>query len=107
MRIDARPIDSIRPYDNNPRLNDEAVVAVAQSIRQFGFRQPIVVDSDGVRRARTGMKLTNYIIDMGQKNPYPLLHDHRPQVPSQRYLIHRFSLRFTVRTPGVSLWGKG
>lgn len=48
MRIDARPIDSIRPYDNNPRLNDEAVVAVAQSIRQFGFRQPIVVDSDGV-----------------------------------------------------------
>ena len=48
MRIDARPIDSIRPYANNPRLNDAAVTAVAQSIRQFGFRQPIVVDGEGV-----------------------------------------------------------
>jgi site-specific DNA-methyltransferase (adenine-specific) len=48
MRIELLPIDSLRPYDNNPRLNDDAVAAVAQSIRQFGFRQPIVVDSDRV-----------------------------------------------------------
>src|SRR5262249_15479570 len=48
MRIDMRPITSIRPYENNPRLNDAAVDAVAASIRKFGFRQPIVVDSDGV-----------------------------------------------------------
>ena len=36
------------PTQNNPRLNDAAVDAVAASIREFGFRQPIVVDEDGV-----------------------------------------------------------
>ncbi len=46
--IEIRDIDSIRPYDNNPRKNDKAVDAVAGSLREFGFRQPIVVDSDGV-----------------------------------------------------------
>src|SRR5215510_11677470 len=48
MKVDMRPIDSIRPYENNPRLNDAAVDAVAASIREFGFRQPIVVDEAGV-----------------------------------------------------------
>ena len=38
----------IRPYDNNPRLNDAGVDAVAASIHEFGFRQPIVVDEQGV-----------------------------------------------------------
>ena len=41
-------ITDIRPYENNPRINDDAVDAVAASIREFGFRQPIVVDADGV-----------------------------------------------------------
>ena len=48
MHIESRPIDSIRPYENNPRQNDDAVAAVAESIRQFGFRQPIVVDGEGI-----------------------------------------------------------
>jgi DNA modification methylase len=48
MIVEQRPIASIRPYENNPRLNDAAVDAVAASIREFGFRQPIVVDEDGV-----------------------------------------------------------
>jgi DNA modification methylase len=48
MHVELRPIASIRPYDNNPRLNDAAVEAVAASIKEFGFRQPIVVDEDGV-----------------------------------------------------------
>ncbi len=46
--IEIRAIDSIRPYDNNPRKNDQAVDAVAGSLREYGFRQPIVFDSDGV-----------------------------------------------------------
>ncbi len=41
-------IDDIRPYDNNPRLNDDAVPKVADSIRDFGFEQPIVVDANYV-----------------------------------------------------------
>ena len=48
MQIELRDITTIRPYDNNPRNNDAAVDAVAASIRQFGFRQPIVVDEAGV-----------------------------------------------------------
>ena len=46
--IEIREIGSIRPYEQNPRLNDKAVDAVAASLREFGFRQPIVVDSAGV-----------------------------------------------------------
>jgi len=46
--IEIRPIDSIRPYEHNPRKNDSAVDAVATSLREFGFRQPIVVDPEGV-----------------------------------------------------------
>ena len=48
MHVEMRPIESIRPYENNPRLNDAAVDAVAASIREYGFRQPIVVDEAGV-----------------------------------------------------------
>lgn len=48
MKISLRPLASITPYDRNPRNNDAAVDAVAASIRQFGFRKPIVVDADGV-----------------------------------------------------------
>jgi len=48
MKIELRHIDAIRPYENNPRQNDKAVDAVAASLREFGFRQPIVVDSDDV-----------------------------------------------------------
>ncbi|MEK6799557.1 MAG: ParB N-terminal domain-containing protein, partial [Planctomycetota bacterium] len=48
MKIELRPLAEIKPYEKNPRLNDGAVDAVAESIRRFGFRQPIVVDGEGV-----------------------------------------------------------
>jgi DNA modification methylase len=48
MQVELRLITSIRPYDKNPRLNDHAVDAVVASIREFGFRQPIVVDEEGI-----------------------------------------------------------
>ena len=48
LKIEPWKLDRIHPYENNPRLNDEAVEAVVASIREFGFRQPIVVDTDGV-----------------------------------------------------------
>ncbi len=46
--IEIRSIDTIRPYEKNPRINDSAVDAVAASLQAFGFRQPIVIDGDGV-----------------------------------------------------------
>lgn len=48
MKIELRPLADITPYENNPRINDQAVDAVAASLREFGFRQPIVVDTEGV-----------------------------------------------------------
>jgi len=48
MQIEMRKTTDIKPYDKNPRDNDAAVDAVAHSIREYGFRQPIVVDKDGV-----------------------------------------------------------
>jgi DNA modification methylase len=48
MNIELWDIERVKPYANNPRHNDDAVEAVAASIREFGFRQPIVVDAEGV-----------------------------------------------------------
>lgn len=48
MQIELWELSRIKPYDKNPRLNDDAVPAVAASLKEFGFRQPIVVDPDGV-----------------------------------------------------------
>lgn len=48
MKTELRPIDQITPYEKNPRLNDDAVAAVAASLKEFGFRQPVVVDGEGV-----------------------------------------------------------
>lgn len=48
MEIKSVKVDKIRPYEHNPRKNDDAVKLVANSIREFGWKQPIVVDKDGV-----------------------------------------------------------
>ena len=48
MQVEMWTLDRIKPYENNPRINDDAVADVVQSINEFGFRQPIVVDTAGV-----------------------------------------------------------
>ena len=48
MKIENKKLTDITPYENNPRRNDAAVEYVANSIREFGFKQPIVIDKDGV-----------------------------------------------------------
>ncbi len=48
MHVEIRDIQSIIPYARNPRKNDDAIEKVAASIKEFGWRQPIVVDPDGV-----------------------------------------------------------
>ena len=45
MKIVNKNVDELIPYINNPRLNDNAVDAVASSIKNFGFKVPIVIDS--------------------------------------------------------------
>ena len=46
MNIQNVPISALKPYENNPRLNDKAVDAVAKSIETFGFKVPLVISAD-------------------------------------------------------------
>lgn len=48
MEIKELKLGDIKPYDKNPRKNDEAVQYVAASIKEFGFKVPIVIDKDNV-----------------------------------------------------------
>ncbi len=48
MQIVEKDIDELTPYENNPRKNDKSVDYVANSISQFGFKVPIVIDSSSV-----------------------------------------------------------
>ena len=63
MKIEIADINTIKPYENNPRkLKDSAIEKVAMSLKEYGFRQPIVVDKDkiivaGHTRYRASKKL--------------------------------------------------
>jgi DNA modification methylase len=63
MKIEIADINSIKPYENNPRkLKDSAIEKVAMSLKEYGFRQPIVVDKNriivvGHTRYRASKKL--------------------------------------------------
>jgi len=48
MKTEIYKLSDIKPYPGNPRINDQAVDAVDRSIQEFGFWQPIVVDTRGV-----------------------------------------------------------
>lgn len=48
MKIEYQKVDALIPYENNPRINDGAVEAVAASIKEFKFRNPIIVDKNNV-----------------------------------------------------------
>ena len=47
MKIIEKKLSEIHPYENNPRKNDNAVEFVANSIVEFGFRIPIIIDAEG------------------------------------------------------------
>lgn len=48
MKIIEKQISELKPYDRNPRLNDDAVKYVANSIKEFGWKVPIVIDKNNV-----------------------------------------------------------
>lgn len=48
MEYVKKKLDELKPYGNNPRINDEAVDDVVESIRQCSYIAPIIVDGDGV-----------------------------------------------------------
>lgn len=48
MQVIELSLSDIKPYENNPRKNDESAKYVAESIKQFGFKVPIVIDKNNV-----------------------------------------------------------
>lgn len=48
LDIIEKDVNKLIPYENNPRMNDNAVEQVAKSIKAYGFKVPIVIDKDGV-----------------------------------------------------------
>lgn len=48
MNVIETKLEAIKPYEKNPRKNDQAVDAVAASIKEFGFKVPIIIDKNGV-----------------------------------------------------------
>lgn len=48
VKIKAVKVADLKAYDNNPRKNKKAIKAVAESIKAFGFKNPIIIDKDGV-----------------------------------------------------------
>ena len=48
MKIVNKKIEEIIPYETNPRVNDHAVEFVANSIKEFGFKVPIIITSDNI-----------------------------------------------------------
>ena len=86
LRLERRKLTQIKEYGNNPRIIDEAVPLVAESIRQCGYITPIVIDEDGVILAghtrlaalkETGAKSCDVIVAVGlteeQRKKYRLL----------------------------------
>lgn len=48
IQIEYLNLKDIKPYENNPRNNDNAVEEVAKSIKEFGFKVPIVIDRNNI-----------------------------------------------------------
>lgn len=66
MQIVEKRLDEIKPYENNPRKNDNAVPYVAESIKRYGFKVPIVIDKNGVIVAGHTRYLAS--LELGLKN---------------------------------------
>lgn len=47
MNIVTKRIEELKPYENNPRKNEKAIEFVANSIKEFGFKVPLVIEKDG------------------------------------------------------------
>lgn len=78
------PLDLI-PYENNPRINDYAVKKVMESIKEYGFTNPIIVDADMViiaghtRREASilaGLGVDQNVIDRMTQKYNRMLTDH-------------------------------
>jgi ParB-like chromosome segregation protein Spo0J len=86
MQIELWPIEKLIPYENNPRKNDGAVNAVAKSIKDYGFKNPVIVDEHGVILAGHTRKLAAEQLNLKQV-PVIVASDLTPEQARQFRLI--------------------
>ena len=78
MKVELMDIGRVIPYARNPRRNEAAVAKVAASIKEFGWRQPIVVDREMVILAGHTRYLAAQRLGM-EKVPVHVAKDLTPQ----------------------------
>lgn len=85
MRQKLVPINSIKPYKKNPRDNEKAIEPVARSIKDFGFNQPIVVDTNNVIIVGHTRHLA--AVSLGLKKVPVMMADHLTKAQVRAYRI--------------------
>ena len=83
MKLVKMKLSEITPYANNPRNNDDAVNAVAESIRQCTYITPIIVDEDGVILA--GHTRYKAMIALGEESAQCLVCDGLTEEQKKKY----------------------
>ena len=91
MKIEYKKIGDLKPYARNPRKNDDAVDYVANSIKEFGFIVPVVIDNKNVIVAGHTRRLA--AIKLGLKEVPCIIGDHltETQVKAFRLADNRVS----------------
>ena len=91
IKIVTKKIKDITPYWNNPRKNEKAIDAVMHSIEEFGFKNPIIIDKEGVIISGHTRRLA--AIKLGLKEVPCIVGDHltESQVKAFRLADNRVS----------------
>lgn len=85
MKLETWELSKIKPYKNNPRKNDGAVPAVAESIKQCGYCAPIIVDEDGVILA--GHTRLKALKKLGWKEAEVIVRDGLTEEQKKKYRL--------------------
>ena len=83
MKLERLKLSEITPYENNPRKNDDAVNAVAESIRQCSYITPITVDEDHVIIA--GHTRYKALVALGEESAEFLICDGLSEEQKKKY----------------------
>jgi ParB-like chromosome segregation protein Spo0J len=98
MKYVKKKLSDIKPYENNPRINDEAVEDVAESIRQCSYIAPIILDENGVILAgHTRYKALNRL---GYKDCEVIVVDNLTEEQKKKYRL------YDNKTGELSTWNQ-
>lgn len=95
LKLEMWPIEKLKPYEKNPRINEDAVGPAAESIEKYGFLVPMVIKQDGtIASGHTRLKVAKQV---GLKEVPCIIADHLNDVQIRGFRIadnktHDFSI---------------